>query len=367
MFTKNTVFIVGAGASHSFGYPLGSHLPKKIRDRADELVRFCRNRHSNIPLPDFYVDAVFPNGTNNPGEIVTVWSRLQSDAQLLSERLKNAGKDTIDYYFNHNQSLSELGRILLAAEIAECEFNSLTSSNREDDNKIDGDNWIKQVANHICRDCNSGSDLIKNCVNFVTFNYDLSIERVLYKALDSRGILHNDNFVCRDSYIRDFLSKDRIIHVYGGLDWDQYKFPVWKPFDLEQYNLAYEYSKKIRLIAPDEKSDSNPNLEIAQAMIDNAEVIYILGFGFDQSNCRLLKFEELLGKNRVQKIFVTNFDDVGTIDKYTINAFGLNAEDYIRDMKLNNRHAHSTGTTGVLFEKSEKGVLDALSKDFGIN
>ena len=297
-----------------------------------------------------------------------VWSRIKSDAEQLALRLKGAGKDTIDYFFNHNPSVSDLGRILLAAEISECEFNSFSEVTKLDENKVHGHNWLRQVAINICRDCLSAQDLEKNNINFITFNYDLTIERILYDSLISReNLFKSDVAIGHDQYIRNFLSNGRIVHVYGGLDWDQYSHPQKEINIIAQYNSALRYSQKMRLIAPNEKSNNNTEIQKAQELLANAQIIYILGFGFDKSNCRLIKLEELLGQNNVDAIYFTNFGGLRTIDKSVVRALGLNEFDYIREMKNDNRHFHSNGKKGILIERSIKGVLEALEEDFGFD
>jgi hypothetical protein len=54
MFTKNTVFILGAGASWHYGYPTGEELVKKVIQKADYACDYLEysttNAHRVLPL-----------------------------------------------------------------------------------------------------------------------------------------------------------------------------------------------------------------------------------------------------------------------------------------------------------------------------
>jgi len=367
MFTKSTVFIVGAGASNSFGYPLGSQLPAKIRERASELFNFCVNPTRGTVFPDFYLRKVFPNDVPDPSSLEKIWSRIQSDAEILSTRLRDAGKDTIDYFFHQNQSLSDLGRVLMAAEICKNEFDAFTSFNLNNDNKVFGENWIRHVAAHIVRDCDSVEKLKVNKVNFITFNYDLAIERILYSALYARETLHKGSAIEQDIEIKNFVSGDRIIHVYGGLAWDPFSHPTFSYNVIDQYNNAYKYSEEMRIIAPNEKADRKSHLDKAKQLIRDAEVIYILGYGFDENNNKLLALDEPTNFSQNKKVYFTNFDGVKTVDKNFVKAFGLNYDRYMIDISKNNVHHHVHNLSSVRFERSINGVLEALKSEFGFD
>jgi hypothetical protein len=105
--------------------------------------------------------------------------------------------------------------------------------------------------------------------------------------------------------IKEFLSGDRIIHVYGRvrenfterapeLKWsEQSRDPkgLGGPSltdSLKNHKKFFDYiysaSQGIHVIDPDDKATLKDKIKTAVDEIGNAEYIYILGYGFDTNN-----------------------------------------------------------------------------------
>ena len=199
------------------------------------------------------------------------------------------------------------------------------------------DNWYRFLLHKLTSGCPDGEAILKNNITFVTFNYDVSLEIALF-----RGLGHLARFA---DYAEKFITEnDRIIHVYGRLRKD----PPWQ---LTQINWeafgqvflasgagvqagppqfwndvkalldhAYEASQGLQTIAPDKtlaESGSIPDhIQKARKAIADAECVYILGYGFDELNSKLLQLPGHLNLGRNSKtVMFTNYGNSGVVNK----------------------------------------------------
>ena len=228
--------------------------------------------------------------------------------------------------------------------------------------------------------CADGEDVIKNDVTFVTFNYDVSLEISIF-----RGLGHLGRFA---DYAEEFITEnDRIIHVYGRLRKD----PPWQ---LTQINWeafgrvslagitvaqagppqlwndvkglldhAYEASQGLQTIAPDKalaESGSVPDhIQKARKVIADAECVYILGYGFDELNNKLLQLSAHLNLTRNSKtVMFTNYRNSGVVNKNAARLFGLPPNELLME------GGRWIPERNSLCEKSVKDAYGALALDF---
>jgi hypothetical protein len=136
----------------------------------------------------------------------------------------------------------------------------------------------------------SSRDIFANKVHFVTFNYDVSLDRALHQGLRHIQLFEPEN-------IAEFLDVGRVMHVYGkvredpsgpppALNWSEQSrdpqglgpdalakyFSDYKTF-LDQ---IYAASQGIRVIDP-KKTDKDV-IDAATKSIAKAERVYILGY-----------------------------------------------------------------------------------------
>lgn len=141
----------------------------------------------------------------------------------------------------------------------------------------------------------------KNAVSFITFNYDRSVEAYLSMALQAR--YHKS-----EADVADMLSTIPIVHVHGHLGilpWQKYaaernkvhygldNCPLVKTNDpVREYDstvnpaMIREAAKGIKIIFED--MDETPEFCYARKLIQRAEIIYFLGFGYNRTNMRRL-------------------------------------------------------------------------------
>jgi hypothetical protein len=101
------------------------------------------------------------------------------EANDLAERLKAVDPLVIDYLIGHNRHIEDIGKLCIAWEILERE------TNPADRSPLTQNNWCRFIVHKLVYGCLDGAALLSNKVNFVTFNYDLSLEHRLRRGLSS--------------------------------------------------------------------------------------------------------------------------------------------------------------------------------------
>jgi hypothetical protein len=111
MFTSETVFILGAGASWHYGYPTGEGLVKKVVQKATYLssyFEFSAQMQSNF-RPTFVIDNAPVNVS-----IKEQWLAALQDCERLKSGLEQVNPLVIDYFLGWNPRLQRIGRLLIA-------------------------------------------------------------------------------------------------------------------------------------------------------------------------------------------------------------------------------------------------------------
>lgn len=367
MFTKNTVFVLGAGASWHYGYPTGERLVLDVLANARRYLSYCENRIDgglNIgDMPHFMFE-----GLNNPSSDVVIdrWRTQVGLARELISTLEDIEPLVIDYFLGWNSRLHDIGRLMIAAALLERE----TGERGLNYNRTHAygaplqsgkDNWLRFIVHQLLIGCKSSDELLNNRVKFITFNYDRSLERTLQQSLAAVGMLNG-------IHIDAFLRNDRIIHLYGELASHvavrsagyQALEGTFKSAGAIQrisdanalIDIWHAASSNIRVIDPHTKTKAE-ELEPAQSAIVQADAIYFLGFGFDELNLQRLGFP--LKREKSRAISYTNYNDAMTVNKRAAKAFELPA--------LTQQSISSRGNMTV--ERSVRNVYDAIELDFG--
>lgn len=285
MITTATVFILGAGSSAPYGFPLGSSLRAEL----------CKPARSNSA--QWYKQLI--HGMGYP----------QDKVMAFSEAFLHSGNSSIDMFLSRNsKEFGDIGKAAIAATLIEKEIPARLYSPNSDvfppQHSIE-DDWYFELWNRILNGASSIEDLANNRVKFITFNYDRSLEQYLYTS-------------CKHSF-PDTDSKDAlealehfpIFHVYGSLG----KFGIATDGDTREY-WPKSNPQNIRLAANaikliPEARDESDCVEIYDWLME-AERICFLGFGFDEMNVKRLRIAPIL-QERVAKnptpprIFVSTY------------------------------------------------------------
>jgi hypothetical protein len=373
---KKTVFVLGAGASWHYGYPTGEGLIEQVVLMAKRIAADCDARLASRTafglVPDYVQQRV--DGSKGSGGIVEGWTVVRNECNLLISRLQAVRPLVIDYFLAWNKSLQSIGRLLITAVILECEARWLEHGenlNRPPDEQRTED-WYRFVVHKLVYGCVESSDLFNNEVRFVTFNYDTSLETALLEALSGIDFLERSD-------IEQFLS-ERVIHVYGSVHSDAPH--TWRPKsldlapvsvndsdtlaaigarrELERRNVFLDtcnrLSNNLKTIDPHDKETNEKELSTARQWLDGSQVIYILGFGFDENNSKRIGLDNL--RQKARKVMFTNFGDRNTINKKVSNLFFDYAGAFLEQT------IHGAPHDGNYYEKSTRTVYEALEMDF---
>jgi hypothetical protein len=393
MFERKTVFVLGAGASWHYGYPTGEQLVLDVMDLGKRLGAECQQHASgrySPPAPSYL--QIPTDQTNRSNLRRKFWQDLGNRCDDLVKKLETVDPLVIDYFLGWNPPLQEVGKLLIAAVILKCEVQYRSEKGNVNRRPVVGrspqritpvemerinisgfkDNWYRFITHKLASNCKRSRDLLENQVQFITFNYDCSLEDQLKSSLSAIDIFEEDD-------VRQFLAKDRVIHVYGSvrtsgtsdvvpsiafltsptysLQWlNRQNNPhesSWIPF-LER---CYAAAAGIRTVDPHEKTDQSA-LDIARKFLRGAKTVYILGYGFDANNNERIGLGQIATSGPPKEVYFTNFQDANSVNRRVGVLFG-NPKEFFGQFATSN-------LTGTNFEKSVRNVYDALELDFGL-
>jgi hypothetical protein len=242
-----TVFVLGAGASQPYGFPLGIGLKSDVLGNESGILRQCLTENG-------YDDA---------------------KKKWFKNALRDGDHDTIDLFLERKPSLKEMGAYYIADVIARRE--------RKEALRHATDNWYKILYNMLSLDSNT--DTLPP-IGIVTLNYDRSLEHFLSYYLDCK---------CRESLIehgKSKLAKLKVIHAHGHIgryDLVPYGDAATKP------EWLHKAAKRIRIV-PDSMEESIIFQE-AVDLIGNARNVVFIGFGYNR-----ITLERLLKKTQPDQV-----------------------------------------------------------------
>ncbi len=300
MIKKNTVIILGAGASSPYKYPLGSGLKTSILQVANlnsnalnnkyQQSKSAHNVSSNLNLTQYGADALLDylilNKNFDPNDLRNFYLDFMGSS-----------KPSIDTFLECRQELLNIGKIFIAYSIFQCE-------NRNNLFNNDVHNWYKYLMNEIS---SSWENLSKNKLGIITYNYDRSLETFMTSDLK-----HTYRKTLLES-IQKINETIMIKHVHGMIadaptdNNKQYGSPIMS-LDIE------DAIKKLHVIIEEE--------EVRKAYVDihrmltEAEIVFIFGFGFDNRNLERLD----LAKNAKNALIFATRTGLSDLEVKKINS-----------------------------------------------
>lgn len=255
MIKRNTVLVLGAGASQPYGFPLGWQL-------YDELCSISRR------LDD---DA-------------NAWLQQRGISlqrvQAFERALQYSGQNSIDAFLAHRGDLALVGKFAIALQICRRET-ELTLRPAADD-------WYGHLWRQLSRDLHKGDAwAARSLLRIVTFNYDRSLEHFLYLAA-----LHSF-----DQSPEETLKQLRtipILHVYGDVGSYAMDEASGRPYTERRPPTMLDVAiDRIRVI-PDTRDDDRIFAEARRWCSEWADTICFIGFGFDPLNMRRLDLRSVI-------------------------------------------------------------------------
>lgn len=251
MITRKLVLILGAGSSMPFGFPSGSDLMSRIINRLTP--------SNPDPMQSVIRDAGF-----QPKEI-----------ENFRNALTKSGKKSVDAFLEHRSEFLEIGKVATACVLLPLESEDRIFGRNDT-------NWYEYLFNKLNA---SFEEFDKNSVSVLTFNYDRSLEHYLLTALQ------NSYGKTSDECSRKLASLP-IIHLYGQLG----SLPSLGGQGIE---FGAEINPDVLTRAADgiqiihEDVAKNPQFQRAHELLNSAERVCFLGFGYDRTNLgRLARYDQ---------------------------------------------------------------------------
>lgn len=255
MDLSKTLFILGAGSSFPYGFPIGEQL-KNIMIKSV-------NKSQDIKWDRFKTYMSNNSGLN--------FNKIHPK---FCEALRLSGSASIDTFLNsyeQNHDFSIVGRLLIAYEITNVNLKYTPSTD-----------WIEYFIKRFIS--YNRIEFIQKRPKIISFNYDKLFE---YKL--------NKNFELESNL--SFKNPISVEHIYGSVDNKlstfEFKIENEKENDIFFSELFHSSTKDLELIRRE------PNFCIWNE-IKKYDKIYILGYGFDPFNNRIL-FENQTNLNSLVK------------------------------------------------------------------
>ena len=249
MINKETVLILGAGASIPFNFPSGRQLKNRI-------ITQCIAA-PNAQFHDIWVDLNL--GITN------------ENIKAFGEALRDCGRQSVDRFLEQREVFLNVGKAAIAFELIKCEIKASLFNTEEKEH------WYEYLFNKLETNLD---DFANNKLNVITFNYDRSLEFYLTTALaNSHGIELDDAHTT--------LQTMAIIHVHGKLGNLHFGEPYGQARMYEPINdfviLPFCLGESgIKIIS--EADPGTDEFVSARKLINAAECIIFLGFGYDHIN-----------------------------------------------------------------------------------
>lgn len=286
MFTKKTVFVVGAGGSFEVGLPVGSTLKTLIADKLNVV-------HSGSYEGDLAVVQAMASVAKGTGEYGSSMKRFIDAAQAIRGAMPLA--ISIDNYLHthsHDADAVMMGKFGITACILDAEDRS-TLREYDASYNIDfstiPDSWHNTFCKMLTENVQHASlDTIFDNVSIITFNYDRCIEHYLLMWLMR---------YMRLSYkeATDICAKLNIIHPYGQVGPLPWQAAASGGSEIRFGEKPTEYiirqiSSQIRTFT--ERVEDEVMLSRMRGLLSEAEQVVYLGFSFGKMNMDLLSIDQ---------------------------------------------------------------------------
>lgn len=286
---ERVVFIIGAGGSKPYGYPVGKELIGKIKENLENanFIKILEQHFDKALIERFFI-------------------KIQTDFPL-----------NVDKFLRNNASpeFVKLGSFLI--------MYFLTGINPVVDVNND---WYAFVSDILINKNSSAEDVFFKNFKFITFNYDHVSEWQLINKLKA---CEKFNF---GSSLIEYINKNTL-HIYGALNnFDDKTLSITPYQEDDLVNFCLENCGKISTIYEDKILDISSSLSgKIKSYILEADRIYIVGFGFDPDNVALLGLKDLASKEKHQrtKIFCSDYKGLAREKfKYLKKEWGKNIDSY---------------------------------------
>lgn len=250
MITKPTLFVLGAGASNPYQYPLGS----KLKDLIVEDLRNEQALFNYLVTQNFQKDVI---------------GHFQYCLSTSAAKSIDAFLDTN----KSNNSMIQIGKLSIAHTLSKSEV---------EDNLYwvsDGD-WYIELFNKMLD--NGGLDsFANNKVSFINFNYDRSLKHYFYRSLKSRYS------VAEEGKVREVVRKIQMIHPHGNLGNLEWETDTGTTIEYGSTDVRLVAKRAESLRVASEECSDDIKRSIQDLILGTDQVVF-MGFAFHPENRKRL-------------------------------------------------------------------------------
>lgn len=261
MIEKPTVFVIGAGAGVPFGFPTGADLTAEMA--AD-----------GIRVPE--------TATTHRDSALT--EKIRGETRRLAKAVRNAQPKSIDDFLRERGEFADVGKLLIAAHLSKFEKPGVLFEYGMPEH------WLRYLWHEM--QARPDDFLLRNKAAFIVFNYDRCVEHFFTNVMASAYQVSRD-----DAWrtIRGFIT-----HAHGDLgediptdtdgacarDWKSEGARSFKPPEtIDETEIA---AKRIRFFW-EEAPEARDRRESIDRLLQDAQYVVFLGFGYIASNLELFR------------------------------------------------------------------------------
>lgn len=212
----------------------------------------------------------------------------KEEVEEFQTEFEGSGQSSVDAFLEKRTAFERIGKLAIAERLCRTEAPGRLFSTQGEGN------WYRALWNEITRGVvNPGGVAAR--VNFLTFNYDRSLEFFLFNAAKR-------TYNTADDYALSFVKKFHVIHLYGSLGDFHYE-----PSDAvrlyQEQNTVRDIeiaAKGIRII-PEGRDKDDRLFQTGRTLFEHADLICFLGFGFDPINVERLGLSWVLEWKKQRK------------------------------------------------------------------
>lgn len=249
VIANSTVLVLGAGASMDYGFPSGAGLVKQVASR-------LRGADGLVPL-------------------LLGLGHEMKDISAFKEALIGSQAYSVDAFLESREHFIPIGKAAMAYVLKLHEYEKWLDMD---------DHWYKFLWSRLRT---KFDDFGQNKLSIVTYNYDRSLEQFLYTTLMySLGKQREESIT--------MLKSIPIVHLHGHLGQLSWQHP----------DNHFDYGKRIKtsddllrvakeIVVIHERTDESEEYAQAQELLKQAGRVYLLGFGFGETNLKRLGLSKL--------------------------------------------------------------------------
>ena len=330
MFRAKTVLVVGAGASAEFAFPLGGALLKDISTRVD-----ISYEYGQLKRGDHVIVQALRNALGASEDATSYNEHLQSAWQLVTSSKQGLSIDNVLDALEDDKA-SKVGkfaivRCILAAEEASPLSKWVDHFPDQINLATFANTWLDQLTKLLTegRRKSEIGDIFEN-LSIINFNYDRVVEHYLPFAI-------SNYYGLKPEVVREVMPTLSILRPYGkagNLPWETSENAVaFGNCGAAGIKVAAE-----QILTFTEQVQDDNLVSGIRSMIQNADRIVFLGFGYHRQNLELLKTAAPKHVEICGTSFGMSNSDTQMVSQELRKLFGLDNHMVFRDHKYARLH-----------------------------